>query len=75
MKVTIFGATGTIGRFLVDQALAQGHTVTAFTRAPDKIKQSARNLHVLNGDVRDPVAVAEAVQERMRLFARWGCRY
>ena len=72
MNVTIFGATGTIGRFLVDQALAQGHTVTAFTRAPDKIKQSARNLHVINGDVRDPVAVAGAVQEQDAVICALG---
>lgn len=62
MKVTIFGATGTIGRFLVNQALAQGHIVTAFTRTPDKIKQCQRNLHVINGDVRDPAAVAAAIR-------------
>ncbi|USG60590.1 SDR family oxidoreductase [Sneathiella marina] len=62
MKVTIFGATGTIGRFLVDQALMQGHEVTAFTRSPDGIGQSADALHVFNGDVRDPVAVANAIE-------------
>ena len=32
MKVLIFGATGTIGRELVTQALAMGPTVTAFAR-------------------------------------------
>jgi len=72
MKVTIFGATGTIGRFLVDQALAQGHSVTAFTRSPDKFKQSARNLHVVNGDVRDPVAVAGAVQDQDAVICALG---
>lgn len=34
MKLVIFGATGSVGRQVVTQALAQGHTVTAFTRSP-----------------------------------------
>lgn len=33
MNITVFGATGTVGRLLVEQALAEGHDVTAFTRA------------------------------------------
>ncbi len=28
MKLIIFGATGALGRHVVDQALAQGHRVT-----------------------------------------------
>ncbi|WP_433242765.1 NAD(P)H-binding protein [Streptosporangium sp. CA-135522] len=32
MKPTIFGATGTTGRHLVDQALAAGHHVTEIVR-------------------------------------------
>lgn len=32
MKLIIFGATGTVGRHVVEQALRQGHEVTAFTR-------------------------------------------
>ena len=33
MKVVIFGATGGTGRQLIEQALAQGHIVTAFDRS------------------------------------------
>lgn len=72
MKVTIFGATGTIGRLLVNQALAQGHTVTAFTRAPDKIKQPAPNLSIINGDVRDTAAVADAVRNQDAVICALG---
>jgi uncharacterized protein YbjT (DUF2867 family) len=32
MKLVIFGATGTVGRQVVEQALEQGHTVIAFAR-------------------------------------------
>ncbi len=34
MKLTIFGATGGTGRKVVEQALEQGNTVTAFARNP-----------------------------------------
>src|SRR6187455_2763809 len=33
MKVLVFGATGGLGRQVVEQARAAGHEVTAFTRA------------------------------------------
>ena len=32
MNIVIFGANGPTGRLLTEQALAAGHTVTAFTR-------------------------------------------
>ncbi|MGB8699469.1 MAG: NAD(P)H-binding protein [Thermosynechococcaceae cyanobacterium] len=37
MKLLIFGATGSIGRHVVEQALEQDHTVTAFVRNPAKL--------------------------------------
>jgi len=35
MKLLILGAAGRTGTLLVDQALAAGHTVTAFVRDTD----------------------------------------
>lgn len=32
MRLVIFGATGTIGRHVVSQAIAEGHGVTTFSR-------------------------------------------
>ena len=37
MKLTIIGATGGIGRLLVQQAVAAGHDVTAVVRNPGKL--------------------------------------
>jgi putative NADH-flavin reductase len=34
MKLTILGGTGRTGRVLIEQSLAAGHDVTAFTRTP-----------------------------------------
>ena len=62
MKVLIFGATGSIGRQLMEQALVLGHTVTAFTRNPAKVDRQHANLRVVEGDVMDASAVERAVQ-------------
>ncbi|MBO0893843.1 MAG: NAD(P)H-binding protein, partial [Acidimicrobiales bacterium] len=40
MRLTIFAATGGIGRQLLDQASAAGHQVTAVVRNPDKLSQN-----------------------------------
>lgn len=61
MKLIIFGATGTVGRHLVDQALAQGDQVTAFAREPAALQASGEKLALHAGDVLDPRAVADAV--------------
>ena len=62
MKLLIFGSTGSIGRHLVEQALAQGHAVTAFARDPAKFDLKHANLKVVQGDVMDFASVEKAVQ-------------
>jgi len=62
MKLIIFGATGTIGRHLVDQALSQSHQVTAFARKPLALKLDHQDLTRHTGDVLDRGAVADAVR-------------
>lgn len=62
MNITIFGATGTIGRLVVEQALAAGHHVTAFTRDAARVSAQHDRLEVLEGDVTDPAACRPAVK-------------
>lgn len=62
MKIVIFGASGSVGRQVVEQALEQGHTVTAFSRNPAKLDIQHRNLILFPGDVMDLSAVEQAVQ-------------
>ncbi len=62
MKLIVFGATGSVGRHLVEQALSRGHRVTAFARRPDALEPM--HHHCLDrraGDVLDRAAVADAV--------------
>ncbi len=62
MKLIIFGSTGSVGRHLVDQALKQGHTVTAFARTPTVLNITHPKLSLIAGDVFDSQAVADAIQ-------------
>lgn len=51
MKIVVFGATGTIGKHVVEQALAAKHIVTAFVRNPQKLGITNPNLRYVIGDV------------------------
>ncbi|MFE7794788.1 NAD(P)-dependent oxidoreductase [Streptomyces sp. NPDC057460] len=61
MRVTVFGATGAIGRLTVQQLLDAGHHVTAFVRDPAKLILTHQDLTVTTGQLSDPVAVRQAV--------------
>ena len=62
MQLLIFGATGSVGRQVVEQALEQGHHVTAFTRNPQNLDRQHPHLKFFQGDVMDAPAVEQAVQ-------------
>lgn len=62
MKLVVFGATGTVGRQVVQQALEQGHTVTAFARSLAKLDIQHPQLSLAQGDVMDASAVEQALQ-------------
>ena len=63
MNITIFGATGTIGRLVVEHALADGHDVTAFTRDAARVTAEHDRLQVVEGCVTDPAACLPAVKD------------
>lgn len=52
MRITVFGATGGIGRHVVDQALGAGHEVRALVREEGRLAGSER-LSVVVGDIAD----------------------
>ncbi len=63
MRLSLLGATGDIGRFVLELALAAGHEVTALTRDPGKLADPAAGdrLRVVIGDIEDYGAVAGVV--------------
>jgi putative NADH-flavin reductase len=53
MRLFILGATGRIGRALIDQALDRRHSVTAFVRSPEKLGAAREGLTARKGDPRN----------------------
>jgi len=62
MKVIVFGATGTVGKQFVREALNGGCQVTAFARTPEKLEIEHQKLSIYRGDALDAAAVADAVR-------------
>jgi putative NADH-flavin reductase len=61
MRVLILGATGRVGKLIVEQALPRGHHITALARDPAKLGSVPNGVTVVHGDVRDPAAIDRAV--------------
>ncbi|MFB8269076.1 NAD(P)-dependent oxidoreductase [Streptomyces sp. NPDC055955] len=74
MRITVFGATGGIGREVVRQALASGHQVTAVVRDPARFTETGTGLEVFRADVRDPEALRSAVAGRDAALSGLGAR-
>jgi putative NADH-flavin reductase len=64
MKIALFGTGGTIGSRIAAEALRRGHQVTAVVRDPAGFaaKAKADGINVVQGDVTDPVSIANAVR-------------
>lgn len=61
MKLAIIGATGFVGSAVVNEALAQGHQVTAFVRNTAKVPTHA-NLSVIGLDIFNESALTEELK-------------
>lgn len=72
MMITVFGATGGIGRHVVQQALDAGHDVTAFTRDAGRMATGRERLHVVQGDPTDPAQVLPAVKDAQAIVVALG---
>jgi len=72
MNLIIFGATGTLGRVVVVQALEAGHNVTAFTRHSQFKYTQHPNLRVVQGDVLDGQKVEAAIEGHDAVFCALG---
>ncbi|MCM3922690.1 NAD(P)H-binding protein [Frankia sp. AiPs1] len=76
MHLAVFGGTGHTGRHILDQALAQGHTVTALARDTGGLAAHER-LRPVAGDVRDADIVKQVVAGSDAVLSalgqrRWG---
>lgn len=60
MQVTVFGASGKVGRLVVQRLLDDGYAVVAFVHKTTPVAHS--KLKTVTGDVHDAKAVSQAVQ-------------
>ncbi len=74
MKLTIFGATGSTGRHLVQQALRAGHEVTAFTRTPGGLPIQHPGLRIAVGTLDQDAAMRDAVRGADAVISVLGLR-
>ncbi len=73
MKVTIFGATGGIGRQILEQAIAAGHDVTAVVRSPKNLSRKVRTV-IADLAAPDPAVLESAVEGAEAVLSGLGPR-
>ena len=76
MKITVFGASGRVGKQVVDLALARNLEVVAFVHSKNPFEPKP-GLSVIKGDVNDTEAVKKAVEDSdavISALGSWGTR-
>jgi putative NADH-flavin reductase len=74
MKLVVLGATGGIGLELVRQAVERNHKVTAFVRAPERLKSIAGRFGVIQGDSLSSAELARAMEDQDAVLSGFGPR-
>lgn len=74
MKVLVLGATGGIGLELVRQAIDLGHSVTAFVRAPERLKPFQGRINLKQGDVLNSAELERTVEGHDAVLSGFGPR-
>lgn len=62
MKLALFGATGSTGLHIIEEALKQGHSLAVYTRDANKLAGIAGTVEVIVGDLQDRDAIAKCIQ-------------
>jgi uncharacterized protein YbjT (DUF2867 family) len=61
LTVLVVGATGSIGRLVVEEAVRKGHAVRALARDPGRARRLLPDVEVVAGDLTRPDTLAAAV--------------
>src|SRR5690606_23690042 len=62
MQITIFGATGQVGKAVLREALNRGYDVKVLVRSPEKLGDLKDRVTVIKGDLLDSAAVDRALE-------------
>jgi putative NADH-flavin reductase len=74
MKLTIFAATGGIGRQLLEQAIVAGHDVTAVARNPQNLPATPARVVTADLASADPAALQSAIEGADAVLSALGAR-
>lgn len=72
MDVVILGASGMIGKAIVQEALKRKHEVTAAVRNPESVTIAHELLHITTVDILDAASVADAVRGHEEVISAYG---
>lgn len=61
MRIALFGATGPTGRFVIEEALRQGHSLSVYARDASKLQAFHGQIDVVEGNLQDKVAIAKCL--------------
>ncbi|AWB43217.1 3-beta hydroxysteroid dehydrogenase [Paenibacillus sp. CAA11] len=77
MRILLYGATGTIGKRILNEALRREHEVTVVVRDSSRLGMDERpdRLHVITGDVMIPDSVAEAAEGQEIVISAIGPKF
>jgi putative NADH-flavin reductase len=74
MNLLVIGANGGIGRQVVEQALHNGHKVTAVVRNPDNLKLVHPSLNIVKGDIMQPETFEDYLKDQDAVISAIGVR-
>ena len=60
-RLLILGATGRVGRLVLNEALKRRHQVTVLVRTPEQLGQVSPVVRIVRGNALDPAVVAAAI--------------
>ena len=62
VTIALLGATGLVGGFILDRALAQGYDIRALARTPQKLERYEGRITIVKGDALDAAAIEALLQ-------------
>ena len=61
MKIALFGGTGPTGKYIIEEALRQGHELTVYTRDAGKLSAFGSTIKVVVGDLNNREAIKACI--------------
>jgi putative NADH-flavin reductase len=72
LRLMVIGATGGIGRALLEQGKARGHHMTAMVRSPEKLGDLGAGVNVIRGTPLDSETVKSALAKHDAVLSALG---